>query len=92
MNLADAALNHGRMRHIRPQTLVHQDSLLNSLKEFEKPFLENSSFIDNSIDVPPLEDILPNMTELPSFLGKEFGDRQCGRITRSNSVRYNPIH
>ena len=92
VNLADAALNHGRMRTIRRQTLVHQDSLLNSLKEFEKPFLENSSFIDNSIDVPPLEDILPNMTELPSFLGKEFGDRQCGRITRSNSVRYYPIH
>ena len=140
VNLADADLNHGRMRTIRRQTLVHQDSLLNSLKEFEKlsesdkiqnlhyhvldcgtytsescdpqffsvlplmeeidiepelsekPFLENSSFIDNSIDVPPLEDILPNMTELPSFLGKEFGDRQCGRITRSNSVRYNPIH
>ena len=54
VNLADAALNHGRMRTIRRQTLVHQDSLLNSLKE--------------------------------------FGDRQCGRITRSNSVRYNPIH
>ena len=30
--------------------------------------------------------------ELATFLGKEFGDRQCGRITRSNSVRYNPIH
>ena len=102
VNLADAALNHGRMRHIRRQTLVHQDSLLNSLKEFEKlsesdkiqnlhyhvldcgtytsescdpqfffvlplmeeidiepeisenSFLGNSSFIDESIDVPPL--------------------------------------
>ena len=137
--LADAALNHDRMRAIRRQTLVHQDSLLNSLKEFEKfsdsdkiqnlhyhvldcgtytsefcdpqffsvlllleeidmepelsekPFSENSSFIDNSIDIPPVKDILPNMTELPTFLGKEFDDRQCGRITRSNSVRYNPI-
>ena len=43
-----------------------------------------------SIDVPPLE-IIPDMTELPSFLGKDFEDRQCARITRSNSIRYNPI-
>ena len=57
----------------------------------ENSFLGNSSFIDESIDVPPLE-INPDMSELPTFLGKEFGDRQCGRITRSNSVRYYPIH
>ena len=58
----------------------------------EPEISENCSFIDDSIDVPPLEDIIQDMTELPTFLGKEFGDRQCGRITRSNSVRYNPIH
>ena len=29
-----------------------------------------------SIDVPPLE-IIPDMTELPSFLRKDFEDRQC---------------
>ena len=33
------------MRHIRRQTLVHQDSLLNSLKEFEK--LSESDKIQN---------------------------------------------
>ena len=55
-----------------------------------KSFLENSGFFDESIDVPPLE-IIPDMTELPSFLGKDFEDRQCARITRSNSIRYNPI-
>ena len=45
----------------------------------------------SSIDVPPLEN-LPDLSEFPSFLGKYFGDRQCGRITRSRSSRFNPIH
>ena len=40
-----------------------------------KKILENSSFIDESIDVPPLEN-LPDLSEFPSFLGKGFGDRQ----------------
>ena len=57
----------------------------------EKSFLENSSFVDESIDVPPLEN-LPDLSELPSFLGKDFGDRQCGRITRSRSSRFNPTN
>ena len=163
VNYADAALNHDRMKSIRRQTLVNQDSLLNSLKKFEKisesqkiqnlhyhvldcgtctsdvctpeyfdvlplvevmeeivvevmeeivveeivveeivvevmeeivvepeisekSFLENSGFFDESIDVPPLK-IIPDMTELPSFLGKDFEDRQCALITRSNSIR-----
>ena len=138
VNLADAALNHGRMKTIRRQTLANQDSLLNSLQKFEKlselqkiqnlhyhvldcgtytsdvctpeyfavlplmeeivvepeisekSFLENSGFADESIDVPPLE-IIPDITELPSFLGKDFENRQCARITRSKSIRYNPI-
>ena len=58
---------------------------------YGKSFLENSSFVDESIDVPPLENI-PDHSELPSFLGKNFGDRQCGRITRSRSSRLNPIY
>ena len=58
---------------------------------YGKSFLENSSFVDESIDVPPLENI-PDLSELPSFLGKNFGGRQCGRITRSRSSRFNPIH
>ena len=36
---------------------------------YGKSFLENSSFVDESIDVPPLENI-PDLSELPSFLGK----------------------
>jgi len=139
VNLADAALNHGRMKCIRRQTIINQGSLSKSMKDFEKlsesrklqnlhyhvldcgtytsehcdpqyfdvlplmeeieiepeisekSFLENSSFIDESIDVPPLEN-LPDLSEFPSFLGKDFGDRQCGRITRSRSSRFNPIH
>ena len=35
----------------------------------EKSFLENSTFVDDSFDVPPLENI-PDLSELPSFLGK----------------------
>ena len=54
-------------------------------KSFRKIVQKNES-----IDVPPLE-IIPDMTELPSFLGKDFEYRQCARITRSNSIRYNPI-
>ena len=57
----------------------------------EKSFLENASLIDGSMDVPPLE-IIPDMFKLPSFLGRDFKDRQCGRITRSKSLRHNPIH
>ena len=41
---------------------------------YGKSFLQNSSFVDESIDVPPLENI-PDLSELPSFLGKNFGDR-----------------
>jgi len=55
----------------------------------EKSFLENSDFVDESIDVPPLE-IIPEITKLPSFSGKDFY-RQCARITRSKSIRYNTI-
>ena len=55
-----------------------------------KYFLENSGFVDESIDVPQLE-IIPDITKLPSFLGKDFENRQCARITRSKSIRYNPI-
>ena len=44
-------------------------------------------------DIPPLE-VIPESTELPSFLGTDFGARQSqksGRITRSKSARFNPI-
>ena len=37
----------------------------------EKSFLENSGFVDESIDVPQLE-IIPDITELPSFLEKRL--------------------
>ena len=35
VNAASAALNHGRMKKIRRETLAHQDSLFKSLKDFE---------------------------------------------------------
>ena len=57
----------------------------------EKSFLENNSLNDESVDIPPLEAI-PVICDIPSFLGTDFEDRQCGRITRSKSSRYNPIH
>ena len=56
----------------------------------EKSFLENSGFVGESIDAPQLE-IIPDIKELPSFLGKDFENRQCARITMSKSIRYNPI-
>ena len=86
VNAASAALNHGRMKKIRRETLAHQDSLFKS--ESEKTFLD--SILD---DIPPLE-VIPESTELPSFLGTDFGARQSqksGRITRSKSARFNPI-
>ena len=45
VNWADAALNHGRMKAIRRQTLANQDSLLNFLQKFEK--LSESEKIQN---------------------------------------------
>ena len=63
---------------------VHLQTTTQSLLYGDVPSLE-------SIEAPPLE-IIPNMSKHPSILGKEFGDCQCGRITRSNSVRFNPIH
>ena len=74
-----------------PLSIAILNILMFYFDDFEKSFLENSSFIDESIDVPPLEN-LPDLSEFPSFLGKDFGDRQCGRITRSRSSRFNPIH
>ena len=58
----------------------------------EKSFLDHSSIVDESLDTPPPLEIIPNVSDIPSFLGSDFGDRQCGRITRSKSSRYNPIH
>ena len=45
VNWADLALNHGRMKAIRRQTLANQDSLLNFLQKFEK--LSESEKIQN---------------------------------------------
>ena len=132
VNAASAALNHGRMKKIRRETLAHQDSLFKSLKDFESlsehnklknlkyhlldcgtytsdvcdpkyfdilPVLDEieieplsetilipeKSFLDSTLDdISPLE-VIPESTELPSFLGTDFGARQSqksGRITR----------
>ena len=58
--------------------------------------LITESILENSImdEIPPLETI-PELCELPSFLGTDCEDRQVqkiGRITRSKSARFNPIH
>ena len=56
----------------RPTYLNFREHFRSSMNEIsEKSFLENSGFFDESIDVPPLE-IIPDMTELPSFLGKDL--------------------
>ena len=39
---------------------------------------------------PDLEQV-PEMTEIPSFLGTEYQARQCGRVLRSGNVRYHPF-
>ena len=37
------------------------------------------------IDVPPLE-IIPDMSEFPTFLGKELGDRREGLFYRTHKL------
>lgn len=145
VNIASAALKYGRMRNIRRDTLIHQDSLSKSLTDFERlsehnkiknlkyhildcgtytsdvccpkyfevlPMLDQleieplsetlkttenliseESFLDSSTSIPPLESV-PEVSELPSFLGTDFGTREgqkSGRMTRSKSARFNPI-
>ena len=143
VNIASAALKHGRMKNIRRDTLAHQDLLTKSLNDFErlsehnkiknlkyhlidcgtytsdvccpkyfdilpmldeleiKPLSETLRLTENLIteesflesDIPPLESV-PEVSELPSFLGTDFGTREgrkSGRITRSKSARFNPM-
>ena len=69
---------------------IEPNSTVNEPLICEKSILENS-LID---DIPPLETV-PEFCEIPSFVGTDFGDRQVqksGRITRSKSARFNPIH
>ena len=143
INVASAALKHGRMKNIRRQTLANQGSLFKSMNDFERlsdqdkilnlrfhvldcgtytsehcnpqffdvlpmldeieadstvnePFISEKSMLENSLidDIPPLETV-PELYEIPSFLGTDYGDREVqktGRITRSKSARFNPIH
>ena len=58
-------------------------------RNFRKIIFRKFWFVGESIDVPPLK-ISPDITELTSFSGKDFQNRQCARITRSKSIRYNP--
>ena len=69
-------------RHVPPLT---------KLNEQPEPvtFLSEKSFLDDSI--PELEPI-PTMTEIPSFIGQEYENRDCNRVrTRSKSARFTPI-
>ena len=62
------------------ETLKHTKNLRS-----EESFLES--------DIPPLESV-PEVSELPSFIGTDFGTsegQKSGRITRSKSARFNPI-
>ena len=64
---------------------------LTELNELSEPvtFLSEKSFLDDSL--PDLEPI-PIMTEIPSFIGQEYENRDCNRVcTRSRSARFTPI-
>jgi len=75
VNLADAGLNHGRMKCIRRQTLVNQGSLSKSMKDFEKlsesrklqnlhfHVLDCGTYTSEHCD-PQYFDVLPLMEEI----------------------------
>ena len=66
------------------------EPLSETLKNTEN-LISEESFLES--DIPPLESV-PEVSELPSFLGTDFGSREgqkSGRITRSKSARFNPI-
>ena len=138
INVASAALKHGRMKNIRRQKLAHQDSLFKSMNDFERlsdqdkirnlrfhildcgtytsehcnpqffdvlpmldeldstvnePLISEKSMLENSLidDIPPLETV-PELCEIPSFLGTDFGDREVQKSGRRKVARYDPIH
>ena len=68
------------------------EPLSETLKVTEN-LISEESFLDSSTNIPPLESV-PEVSELPSFLGADFGNREgqkSHRITRSKSARFNPI-
>ena len=55
-----------------------------------EPIISEKSFLDDTDSIPDLE-LVPEMTEIPSFLGTEYQARHCSRVTRSENVRYHPF-
>ena len=47
----------------------------------EKSYLDHSSIVDESLDTPPPLEIIPNVSELPSFLGTDFAVLGCNFVT-----------
>ena len=55
-----------------------------------------SSFLDETVcSVPDLEELPnPDSTDLPSFLGQNYENRDCTRVLRSNVSKssFHPFH
>ena len=96
------AVNAGRIRKRRRRTIARESSLLELLREFESLSKDlqiqhlhshllnlDKSFLDDS--VPDLE-VIAVMTEIPSFIGQNYENRDSKRVcTRSKSARLSTI-
>ena len=66
-------------------------------EQTEPPICINfSSFLDETVcSVPDLEELPnPDSTDLPSFLGQNYQNRDCTRVLRSNVTKssFHPFH
>ena len=70
---------------------------LTETEQTEPPICINfSSFLDETVcSVPDLEELPnPDSTDLPSFLGQNYQNRDCARVLRSNVTKssFHPFH
>ena len=67
----DAAYFDCEIPDIRPDSIISEKSYI------------DDSYADIS-DIPDLE-VIPEVSDLPSFLGQEYASRECTRILRSRT-------
>ena len=64
---------------------------LTDIEPQESPIIDEKSYLDDTCGSIPELECIPQMTELPTFLGHEYESRECTRVLRSNKTRYHPL-
>ena len=80
-----------------PLTVSFAGNRHSETEQTEPPICINfSSFFDEVVcSVPDLEELPnPDSTDLPSFLGQNYENRDCARLLRSNVTKssFHPFH